>query len=613
MSKVLSRSFVYMALALGVKLLVARYVLFGAWDLAGFAIGEAVFVAFLVGVLDARRSPTWKGLVWVDGVLSVLLVAAMAYHAQFDRVPSLQVLGWVSELRGVGGSVVALLRPHYALLFASLPAWWVASRLRPDFVEPLLGPGVRRVLLRVAVLGIVVNIAVGLVRPSPDFSRVARERGIVNAEIIDALQRAFQRRIPVDAEDTAAIQESVDHLAGYPGEPVRSRPAGEARGRDVIVILVESLQGIAVDREVGGHKVTPNIDALAAEGLYFPNTYAQVSAGNTADCEFMLNTSLYPLESKPVSIEYGGKSIPSLPKRLAAAGYVTATFHPNTVTYWNRDELYPALGFKEVYEQEFFGGEDIAGIGASDEVLFDKALPVLAEKHRRGVRYYATFVTLTGHHPFELPADKRRLELPAEMRGTLVGDYLVSMNYTDAAIGEFIGGLKREGLYEDSIIVIVGDHFGLQNAQMTQKELSLVEEMLGRPYNDADRLNVPLVIAAPGTGDTGVSERVCGQIDVAPTLSAMLGLPPEGTVHFGRDLLADAPALLGIRYYEPVGTYIDDERIVMPSGGGETRVFDSRSRAPLSGKPPVGAKSKMERISKLQLLSDAYLDALPRR
>src|SRR5690606_19350781 len=92
--------------------------------------------------------------------------------------------------------------------------------------------------------------------------------------------------------------------------------------------------------------------------------------GNTSDAEFVVNTSYYIPPRGAAAQVYAGKSLPSLPKLLQAQGYDTATFHTNVVEFWNRGEMYKALGFNRYYDQEFFGEEDTIFFGASDEVLY---------------------------------------------------------------------------------------------------------------------------------------------------------------------------------------------------------------------------------------------------
>lgn len=608
--KIFRRAFLYLALALLVKLAVARYVVFGTWDPQGLFIGEVCFAVLVAAFYDLRREPTLRLLLVTDAFWTVALVVMMMFNAQFGRVPSVEAVGWVGQVGGVSNSVAELLRPGYALFFVDLVIFWLIARRWPSFLLPALSTETRRVVLWVVIVATLINVTIALFAPAPDFNLTAQSRGIVNAELAELVGMSFRTQMMIDAGDPAGVQASVD-LTIDRDESSPSAVVGAARGRNVVIVLVESLQGLAVQREVNGQAVTPTLDALIAEGRYWPNAYSQVAAGNTSDAEFLLNTSLYPLEATPMSEDYGDRAFPSLAKLLKPEGYTSMTFHPNDVTFWNRDALYPGLGFDEVYDRTFFGEEDVVGIGPSDDVLFSKTLPVLDERHRNGEPFYAALVTLTGHHPFHLPEDKQHLKLTGEIDGTLVGDYLTAMHYTDEALGRFIEGMKESGLYEDSVIVVVGDHFGLQQSQMSETDLELVEDMLGRPYNEADRMNVPIVVVAPGALEPGVSAEPAGQVDVLPTIAGLLGVPLDGSVHFGRDLMGDQSTLLGMRYYYPAGTYIDDTIIAVPESASVVRAYDARTREPLAETDVREVSRLAARSTRMEMISDSYVDALP--
>lgn len=604
------RSAVWLGVVLFAKLLLLRILVFGDAGPAGLILGELGFVVLLVGWCDRRRNRGVGGVMTLDVLFSLLLVVVSLYYAYFSRIPSLQAFGMLGETVGVAGSILALFRPVHLLYFADIPVLWVMDAIwGEDFSAPA-GPGVRRALILFGVATMVLNVIVGIAWPIPDFTRLARERGIANAEIVDVVTRTVITR-DLAAADPATLQTRIESLrVPTPGVEPATVPVFDLKGRDVVFIMVESLQGFAVGRMVGGSPVTPNIDALAAEGIRFTSAYQQVSAGNTSDGEYVYVTGLYPLEGAPISQEFGNRIIPGLPRALGRAGYRTMTFHPNEVTFWSRHMLYPALGYESVYDAEFYGEEDVVGIGPSDDVLYSKAAKVLRSTGSGEEPFFAFFVTLTGHHPFRMPADKRHLELPSGMEDTLVGDYLVAMNYADGAIGRFVEDLKDAGLYENTVFVVTGDHFGLQRSAMSAKDLAVAEDVLGRPYTDADRLNIPVVISAPGATERTVVDAPIGQTDVAPTLATLLGVDLGDRPVFGRDLTKRAPALLGIRYYSPTGTYVDDAVLYVPSTAGKGKVYDARTRAPLDVATTPQMLDASSRAIELQRLSDGYLRSL---
>src|SRR5262249_16801579 len=142
-----------------------------------------------------------------------------------------------------------------------------------------------------------------------------------------------------------------------------------------------------------------------------PQFFQQVGQGNTADAEFVVNTSLYVPPNGAASEVYADKELPSMPKTFAANGYQTASFHTNNVKFWNRDQLYKAVGWGTYYDDQFFGNSDPVAFAASDEVLYDKTADELAKLQKTGP-FYVQVISMSGHHPFNIPESKYKMTLP---------------------------------------------------------------------------------------------------------------------------------------------------------------------------------------------------------
>ena len=233
------------------------------------------------------------------------------------------------------------------------------------------------------------------------------------------------------------LQGYIEELTGGPSEgSLAGFTPGSAAGKHVIVVQVEALQAAAIGAKVAGASVTPNLDRLASESWYFPNHVSGAGLGTTSDAEFVVNTSLYPPEGAAASLAYADRELTSLPRILGQNGYESYTFHTNSVKYWNRSQLYPALGFSQYFDKSYFGSADKIAFGASDRVLFDKTLDKLAAADRRGTRFYAQVITMSSHFPFtEVPMGRRTLPLANPYTGTIEGDYLTEINYADTEIG----------------------------------------------------------------------------------------------------------------------------------------------------------------------------------
>jgi hypothetical protein len=172
-----------------------------------------------------------------------------------------------------------------------------------------------------------------------------------------------------------------------------------------------------------------------------------------------------------------------------------------------------------------------------------------------------------------MPNRYLKIKLKPEDKGTIFGNYINSVNHTDDAIGQFIEELKAEGLYDNSIIAIYGDHFGLTPSD---KEIyDSISRFVGEPYDYHTMMNVPFLIHIP---NTQINQRISisgGQIDFLPTMAYLLGFEKLNTLYFGQNLLTAVSGFVCEQAYMPKGSFIKDNVIFEMSKDG---VFEN-SRA----------------------------------
>lgn len=386
---------------------------------------------------------------------------------------------------------------------------------------------------------------------------------------------------------------------------------GLEKDKHLIVIQLEAVQTFPIHFTINNQEITPTLNRLVNESIFFPNVFQQVGKGNTSDAEFIFNTSLYPSNNIATTEQYGDRSIPSLAKLLDKKGYRTVTFHTNDVQFWNREEFYEAIGFHEVYDQSFFGTDDVISYGASDEILYEKAVNKLIELDRNGNKFFAHLISLSSHHPFKIPEDKQRLQLPTEYKDSVIGDYLQAIAYADFALGKFLAKLKKEKMDEKSLIVVYGDHFGLDIK--TTKDRRLMKNLLGREYDDQlDKYNVPFIIHSSSFHQPMTSTIVGGQVDMLPTIANLMGIELTQFVYFGQDLLNSEDNLIGNRFYLPTGTFMKNDLFFIPGEGFfDGKAYSMKTREAIE-EFHLHFKS-YEEILELLELSDQYLNSLPKR
>jgi len=309
-----------------------------------------------------------------------------------------------------------------------------------------------------------------------------------------------------------------------------NRFKGIAKGKNLIIVQMEALQHFVINSKMNGREITPNLNKLVKESLYFDNIYVQVAGGNTSDAEFMTNTSLYPAKEGAAYFRFATNEYNTIPKELKKEGYNSYALHAYGPAFWNRTEMYKAIGFDTFISSNDYVMDEYIGWGGwalSDDSFFRQSL----EKIDVTKPFYSFFITLSGHHPYSYFEDKQTFDVGKYDR-TYFGNYIKAQNYADAALGRFIERLKEMGLYENSLIVIYGDHTGLPKTQA--KELL---EFLGVDDNKVDWIKlqkIPLLIHCPGVKGETIST-TGGQVDIFPMIANMMGF--ENYYALGKDLL----------------------------------------------------------------------------
>ncbi|TWK39609.1 Lipoteichoic acid synthase 2 [Bacillus paralicheniformis] len=152
--------------------------------------------------------------------------------------------------------------------------------------------------------------------------------------------------------------------------------------------------------------------------------------------------------------------------------------------------------------------------------------------------FYSNLITLTNHFPFQID-DKDKLIDEYDSDSEILNRYVTTVRYEDESLKHFIAKLKKNGLYDNSVIVFMGDHYGISEAHN-----DALAQFLGKdeitPYDTVQLQRVPLIIHIPGVTDQDpktISE-TGGQIDVKPTLLHLLGIDTKGMIQFGNDLFS---------------------------------------------------------------------------
>ncbi|MDR6723720.1 phosphoglycerol transferase MdoB-like AlkP superfamily enzyme [Paenibacillus amylolyticus] len=629
--------FIVLFILLLLKLTLLRYFFFQGLSGIGL-LTDTLGALTVVCVLDLIVPKRWKRMVYggFNLIFSLVLFAATLYNVHFSSVPTYTALSELGQVAQVRGSIGPLIRPVHFMFFVdivlALPLWFIlrsrrTSRSQGSYSNSGLsfGKSRRRYWGKVGValtaaFSIVLSGSFIVKGETIDNELVRAENlGFLNYQVSSAILTSKENEAIANGNINETIVKINQLVSQYPyqdktshGSPVKAKYFGEAKGSNLIVLQLESFQNFPIHASLGGQVLTPVLNELASESYYFPHFFQQIGQGNTSDAEFMSNTSIYPTGVVPMSAGYSDRDLPSLPKLLRERGYQSETFHGNDVTFWNRNKMYPAIGFDRYFDKPSFKNDRFNDFGPSDEELYRVGVEKMTAHQAANEPFYAQFITASSHSPFKVPADRARITVPETITNTLLHDYLQAINYTDYAVGQLINELKASGLWDNTTLVIYGDHFGLPaNDEITKQ----IQDNLNVPYDgNVSRFNIPLIIHTPQQSKGQVVEQPGGQLDIMPTVLNLMGvsLQEEQFTAFGHDLLNMDHNAFGIRYYLPTGSFVNNEIMFVPGAGfDDGKAYSITTYEPVTDLEPY--RADYEHVLSLMKLSDEYVKLLPKR
>lgn len=388
---------------------------------------------------------------------------------------------------------------------------------------------------------------------------VVMNHGIYVYQLDDFIQSLTPKITSVLGHDKA-LKKVTDYYKENKYTPSNNEYTNIFKGKNIIVIHAESMQKFAMDLTFNNKEVTPNLNKLANEGIFFSNFYSQVGVGTSSDAEFTFNTSLMPSTKGTVFVNYFDRDYISIPKLLKEQGYYTYSMHANTGEFWNRNTMHKSLGYDKFYNKDSYTIDETIGLGLSDKSFFRQSVDIMKQiKEEENKPFYSLLIMLSNHTPFSdlaLMEDyKTTIDATIDnqtvtrdyLNNTTMGNYLRSVHYADSAIGEFIDNLDKEGLLENTVLVIYGDHDArldfedfnlLYNYDPITDTIKTENDEGYIPYTkynyELDR-KVPFII---WTKDQNYNLNVntpMGMIDVLPTLGNMIGIHSD--YQLGKDIM----------------------------------------------------------------------------
>jgi len=271
------------------------------------------------------------------------------------------------------------------------------------------------------------------------------------------------------------------------------------RPLNLVIILEESL-GAEFVGSLGGKNLTPNLDRLAGEGIWFEQLYA-TGTRSVRGIEAII--AGFPPTSKRsvVKLAETQNNFFTLAGLLEGHGYQTSFLYGGEAHFDNMRRFFLNNGFQTIVdESDYDNPQFVASWGVSDEDLFRLADQYFSDRGEQP--FFSLVFTSSNHEPFDIPAGKVSKEPgPDSGRDTAV-------KYADYALGKFFERARSSGYFDNTVFLVVSDH----NSRVYGNQLIPIE-----------RFHIPGVIL----GDTIEPRRIPGissQIDLLPTLLSLIGV-----------------------------------------------------------------------------------------
>ncbi|MEG3207061.1 Lipoteichoic acid synthase [Staphylococcus aureus] len=524
----------YVDFSLGVKGLVQNLILL---------MNPYSLVALVLSVFLFFKGKKAFWFMFIGGfLLTFLLYANVVYFRFFSDFLTFSTLNQVGNVESMGGAVSASFKWYdfvyfidtlvYLFILIFKTKWLDTKAFSKKFVPVVMAASVALFFLNLAFAE---TDRPELLTRTFDHKYLVKYLGPYNFTVYDGV-----KTIENNQQKALASEDDLTKVLNYTKQrQTEPNPEyyGTAKKKNIIKIHLESFQTFLINKKVNGKEVTPFLNKLSSgkeQFTYFPNFFHQTGQGKTSDSEFTMDNSLYGLPQGSAFSLKGDNTYQSLPAILdQKQGYKSDVMHGDYKTFWNRDQVYKHFGIDKFYDATYYDMSDknVVNLGLKDKIFFKDSANYQAKIKSP---FYSHLITLTNHYPFTLDEKDATIEKSNTGDATVDG-YIQTARYLDEALEEYINDLKKKGLYDNSVIMIYGDHYGISENHNNAMEKLLGEKITPAKFTDLNRTGFWIKI--PGKSG-GINNEYAGQVDVMPTILHLAGIDTKNYLMFGTDLFS---------------------------------------------------------------------------
>lgn len=478
--------------------------------LGGILVGNSIF--FLL-----KGQAKIKYLFFWDLIITLIMIIDILYYRGFNDFISFYAIKQKSNIEGLAASTLILFRAKDILFVIDLliiEFILIFKKHNKTNAEVDIFKGILYGILGILIIVLSIN--------TKDF----RERynswnkdnrmlvlGPINYHIKDLCDAGFNDKYSLTVEDRKDIDKWYREKEPY----IKDNWFGRFKGKNLMIVQVESLENFVINKKIGGQEITPNINNLINKSIYFNNYRESTNNGNSSDSDLMTNAGVYPVREGSVFFRFPTNEYSqSLPSILSQNGYETNAIKGCKGNFWNWKIALKSIGFNKCLDKNSFENGEMIGFILSDRDYFNQ---ILGKKELFKEPFYNFFVTASSHSPFKVEQKYHEIQLPDNLKDTRLGDYFQAIHYADKSIGEFINELSERGILKNTVIVLYGDHTGPE--KYFYDSLQAIAD--NNPWWLHNDKRIPLMIYSNGITPE-VREINSSQVDLLPTILYLMGV-----------------------------------------------------------------------------------------
>lgn len=373
----------------------------------------------------------------------------------------------------------------------------------------------------------------------------------------------FFESVTHQKQDLASMYRFMDSTEAdkiFQGMIKTTSPNTQAISKNVLLIILESFSDSIM--HIPG--VTPQLNRLSEEGLYFRNFYANSTRTDRALASILSGVPAQPTMTI-LDVPHISNNLPSVASALAEHGYDTHFYYGGDTDYSNMQSYLMATGFQHVTsETDFPAKELICKWGAPDEYVYQKIYNDIKEAGAKDTKWFKVLLTESSHEPFDVPYKSKKADIASS-------GVLNAFAYSDKCLGDFIKQFKNLSCWNNTITIIVPDHLGA-----FPEDIDNYKQW---------RYHIPLIILNSNI-DADINV-IASQIDIPATILNLLGYDHKKFLFSKNMLDPNAPHFAFFSFPDAMGMVTDKGFMI----------YDNNS-------------NQLQGVPELEIMSKAYLQKL---